>query len=263
MASRIQYRRDTASNWTSEDPVLASGEPGYETDTGKEKIGDGSTAWTSLAYAGGGSSTLLGLTDVGADGTNDQVLTTDGAGSFTFTDKGSGGAVGPDLTDINSITSQTGSDLELTAKNVLKLYANAGTNPDITVNGGSSTQIHQILKTTYKQNTITTKTTGTSGSQSIDANDGALQVWVLGSGDLSFSAITNASNGDYGTVIVKQPASTDMGFDISNSGTIQALNGGGNFFGGGSHTEARYFKFHWCYADGVAIAETISGPLYN
>ena len=262
MASRIQYRRDTASNWTSENPVLASGEPGYETDTGKEKIGDGSTAWTSLAYAGGGSSTLLGLTDVGADGTNDQVLTTNGSGSFTFTDKGSG-AVGPDLTDINSVTSQVGSDLELTAKNDLKLYANAGTNADVTVVGGTSTQIHQILLTTYKRNTVTTKTSGTSGTQAIDANDGAFQVWVLGSGDLSFGSITNASNGDSGTVVVKIPASTDMGFDISNSGSIQALNGGGSFFGGGSQAEARYFKFHWCYVDGVAIAEDISGPLYN
>jgi len=47
----IKNRRDTASNWTSNDPVLNEGEFGYETDTGKAKIGDGSTAWTSLLYA--------------------------------------------------------------------------------------------------------------------------------------------------------------------------------------------------------------------
>jgi len=46
----IQFRRDTAANWTSADPTLAQGELGLETDTGKYKIGDGSTAWTSLAY---------------------------------------------------------------------------------------------------------------------------------------------------------------------------------------------------------------------
>jgi hypothetical protein len=46
----IQLRRDTAANWTSVNPTLASGEPGYETDTGKFKIGNGSTAWASLAY---------------------------------------------------------------------------------------------------------------------------------------------------------------------------------------------------------------------
>lgn len=50
MADRIQMRRDTAANWTSANPVLAQGEPGIETDTLKIKIGDGATAWTSLAY---------------------------------------------------------------------------------------------------------------------------------------------------------------------------------------------------------------------
>lgn len=51
MAVRIQIRRDTAANWTSSNPTLASGEIGIETNTGKFKIGDGSTAWTSLSYA--------------------------------------------------------------------------------------------------------------------------------------------------------------------------------------------------------------------
>lgn len=52
----IQLKRDTASNWTSNNPVLAAGEMGIETDTNKFKFGDGSTAWNSLSYAGGGSS---------------------------------------------------------------------------------------------------------------------------------------------------------------------------------------------------------------
>lgn len=50
MSVQIQIRRDTAANWTSNNPTLASGEMGYETDTGKYKWGDGSTTWTSLAY---------------------------------------------------------------------------------------------------------------------------------------------------------------------------------------------------------------------
>ena len=50
MADIIQVRRDTASNWTSEATVLADGEIGFETDTFKLKIGDGSTAWASLNY---------------------------------------------------------------------------------------------------------------------------------------------------------------------------------------------------------------------
>jgi hypothetical protein len=49
----IQVRRDTAANWSSVNPVMASGELGFETDTGVLKIGDGSTAWNSLTYAFG------------------------------------------------------------------------------------------------------------------------------------------------------------------------------------------------------------------
>lgn len=50
MSDKIQLRRDTATNWTTNNPVLAIGEPGLETDTGKWKTGDGATAWTSLSY---------------------------------------------------------------------------------------------------------------------------------------------------------------------------------------------------------------------
>lgn len=65
MANQIQIRRDTASNWTSADTVLAQGEWAYETDTGKKKLGDGSTAWTSLPYEGevtDGDTLATGLT---------------------------------------------------------------------------------------------------------------------------------------------------------------------------------------------------------
>ena len=34
-------------------PTLAEGEPGFELDTGKLKIGNGTTAWNDLAYFGG------------------------------------------------------------------------------------------------------------------------------------------------------------------------------------------------------------------
>ena len=52
MASEIQFRSDTAANWTSNNPILAIAEPGLEYNTGMFKFGDGSTHWNSLAYAG-------------------------------------------------------------------------------------------------------------------------------------------------------------------------------------------------------------------
>lgn len=47
---KIILRRDTAANWSSLNPTLSLGELGYETDTNKLKIGNGSSAWNSLAY---------------------------------------------------------------------------------------------------------------------------------------------------------------------------------------------------------------------
>ena len=67
MAVVIQLRRDTAANWTTANPTLAQGEMGVETDTSKYKIGDGSTAWTSLAYSSR-PSTAISTTTLTAKG---------------------------------------------------------------------------------------------------------------------------------------------------------------------------------------------------
>jgi len=69
LVGTIQERKDTSANWTSANPVLLSGEYGLETDTKKRKLGDGATAWNSLAYY---SDPLVELaanksTDVNAD----------------------------------------------------------------------------------------------------------------------------------------------------------------------------------------------------
>lgn len=84
----IQVRRDTAANWTSANPTLASGEIGFETDTGKLKIGNGSTAWSALSYANssvGGSENQV----IYKDGTN----TATGSADFTYDNGGTGNLV--------------------------------------------------------------------------------------------------------------------------------------------------------------------------
>lgn len=48
--TRIRLRRASASGWMETNPVLALGEAGYETDTKKLKIGDGSGIWSELDY---------------------------------------------------------------------------------------------------------------------------------------------------------------------------------------------------------------------
>lgn len=57
MTTTIKLRRDTSTNWTSSNPILAAGEPGLETDTLRVKYGDGSNTWTNLAYSAVGNAT--------------------------------------------------------------------------------------------------------------------------------------------------------------------------------------------------------------
>ena len=48
----IQLRRDTTGNWSANNPILALGELGIETDTGKFKLGNGTNSWSALQYGG-------------------------------------------------------------------------------------------------------------------------------------------------------------------------------------------------------------------
>ena len=57
--TQIKLRRDTSSAFASSNPILGNGEPAYETDTKKLKIGDGTTAYTQLEYFSAGGSTNI------------------------------------------------------------------------------------------------------------------------------------------------------------------------------------------------------------
>ena len=70
MAYRILLRRDSSENWNTGNPVLLSGEPGYSTDTGELKIGDGVNTWASLpTYNGIGPTGATGPTGAVGAGT--------------------------------------------------------------------------------------------------------------------------------------------------------------------------------------------------
>lgn len=58
MATRMQQRRGTAAQWTSANPILNAGEMGWESDTNKFKIGDGTNHWADLDYFIDQSSTV-------------------------------------------------------------------------------------------------------------------------------------------------------------------------------------------------------------
>ena len=88
---QLQFRRDTAANWTAQNPLLASGEMGIETDSSPYlfKIGDGTRRWVALPYGG-----LIGAT--GATGhTGSSGYTGDTGTTGAKGDTGAQGNTGP------------------------------------------------------------------------------------------------------------------------------------------------------------------------
>lgn len=123
MTSRLQNRRDTAANWTSNNPSLGAGEIGYETDTAKYKIGTGSTAWTSLAYAyTAGAQGTTGAQ--GASGTNGAQGLTGSQGAT-----GAQGTTGTTGGGIAGFNAQTGTTYTLVVGDVNKLVTASNASP--------------------------------------------------------------------------------------------------------------------------------------
>ena len=100
MPQRMAQRADTLTNWFNSNPLLATGEIGLETDTGKYKFGDGTLLWNALPYSGPIGVTALHNNLAGLDGGgaayyhSDQHI--DVANDVQFHSIGAGSA--PDLT---------------------------------------------------------------------------------------------------------------------------------------------------------------------
>ena len=67
--TRIQFRRGTAAELAAANPVLGQGEPAFATDTNSLKIGDGSTAYSSLSAISGGGGGGGGISNLVEDTT--------------------------------------------------------------------------------------------------------------------------------------------------------------------------------------------------
>ena len=174
VVTQIQVRRGTASQWTSANPTLASGEWGFETDTGKVKIGNGSTAWNSLGYTGAGDiegvTAGTGLSGGGTSGTVtvsiDTSVTADLSTAQTLTNKT---LTTPTITQGQATPSFTSNDYVLVSSDAGKLLlasngATAGTvsiPTDATFNFATGTQI-TILQTGAGQLTIQAANSGTT-----------------------------------------------------------------------------------------------------
>jgi hypothetical protein len=193
MATRIQLRRDTAANWTSEDPTLAQGELGYETDTGKLKLGDGLTAWTSLDYY---------YTTATLDEISDVTITSAADGDFL---RWNGVAWINDA--VNLGTDSVGDYVE---------SVTAGTG--VTILGGTgegaaaSVSIGQEVETTSDVtfNTVTADIVGNADSASILETARIIQL----SGDVAGSVSFDGST-DVNIAATVQPDSVALGADTT------------------------------------------------
>lgn len=98
---RIQVRRDTAANWESFDPVLASGEFGYDQTNDRYKVGNGTDTWTARPWTSltaaeiealdiAPASHTHGIEDIEATGTPSSNTYLRGDGSWS-TPTGTGG----------------------------------------------------------------------------------------------------------------------------------------------------------------------------
>ena len=178
---RIQVRRGTASDWTSVNPILAGGEIGFETNTGKLKIGDGTTSWSSLDYVASDvpavgeiamdaiNSALTmgsGISKSYDDGADEITLENTGVLSFntrtgnvTLSANDVNGALGytaADSSDLTSLGNQTSSDIT-NAINVAENYTDSAISAEETArNSAIATAKSQAISTAneYTDNSL-------------------------------------------------------------------------------------------------------------
>jgi hypothetical protein len=201
VVTQIQVRRGTAAQWTSANPTLSSGEFGFETDTNKLKCGNGSTAWTSLAYiasdgditgvtagtgiSGGGTSGTVTVsidTSVTADLTTAQTLTnktlTDPKINLAF-NADSGASYTAVLTDNGKVVTMSNG-----SGNTFRIPTNASVAFPI------GTQIN-VLQIGAGQTTINAVTSGTTTIQSTGATAAAPKLRVQYSAATCVKAATD------------------------------------------------------------------------
>jgi len=136
MTSRLQNRRDTAANWTTNNPTLAAGEIGYETDTAKFKIGTGSANWSTLGYTQNGTVTSI----VAGTGLSGGTITTSGTIAIDT------------ATTVDKTTAQTLTNKTLTAP-IISTISNTGT---LTLPTSTDTLVGKDTADTLTNKTLTT-----------------------------------------------------------------------------------------------------------
>ena len=219
MATQIKIRRDTASNWTSNNPTLALGEIAYETDTLKIKFGNGSSNWAALSYAtqgAGGGLTLASLAvTIGTVTGGGSLSYNNSTGMFTFRPAD----LSSYLTSINSSQVTTALGFTPIQRSSLSVTSASANSQFSTLTYSNTTGIFSF--TPFQ---LAAATTSTLGGVKIDGttitiNNGVITAVGGGGGGGSGSV-----NSGLGTSLAYYPATGTTVDDASNAFWNNATN---------------------------------------
>ena len=194
MAVQIQLRNGTAAQWTSANPTLALGEVGVEKDTTKFKIGDGTTAWTSLGYAAAGTVTSVAVSVPSLLSISGSPVTTSGTLALSYS--------GTALPVANGGTGQT------TAGAAFNALSPITTSGDLIIGNGSNSATRLAIGT----NGYVLTSNGTTASWAAGGGGGGLAWQAVQTAN--FTAVSGNAypvNTTSGVITVTLPASPSAG----------------------------------------------------
>lgn len=217
---RILIRRDTAANWTSANPTLSSGELGAESDTGKLKLGNGSTAWNSLAYLGGVTSVngSTGIVVLNLDDVNNVTAPSPSTGDFL---KWNGTAWVNDAIDLGTDT--TGNYMSgVTAGTGVTVTHTPGEGSSATIAIGqavatNSEVIFSGLKTTSAIEVLTISATAATGTINLDMANGTTYYTVASTANFTVNLRWNSTTSLDSKLAIGEMVTTS--FMVTNGAT--------------------------------------------
>lgn len=210
----IQIRRGSASTWTSTNPILSAGEWGLETDTGRYKLGDGITSWTSLKYSSllPSSNDLAGASGVAVSfGTNGIPVTV----SVT-------GISSSQVTDFNSAVSAIVASGSLSTEQVMDIVGSGivgGSGISTSYNGSSQLTISVSGLTSSYISDFNSAVTGLAPVSNIVAGSG---ITVANTGSVYSVSLSNATIQSSGITDFVD-AVNDRVYDLLTAGSGIAL----------------------------------------
>ena len=217
----IKLRKGTSVDWNSANPVLASGEPGYDLSNKILKIGDGTSNWNNLTSINLSS---LNITDFNSSVSGIVPVKNIVAGSNITISSSSG------IYTINSIASGTSGGSTISSTNYSKLD-----NISSSFNGSSTSFPLSVSGTSYYPTSANTlgiyvggvaqepiSSYSVSGSNIIftEAPASGLTFWGVGYGTTAVATLNGIAPGSSGSPAISSSNDLTTGFYFPSSGNI-------------------------------------------